>query len=624
MALLSNAPLEAQLQVTLNVIPAYTWYASPSGALTFINARFANYVGLPKDHPLRFGIDTGAEWDSHMPLLHPAADHEEIRRVWSNCLRSGCAGEVSLRVRNAEGGYHWFLSRAEPLRASDGSLLYWIGVNLDIDDAKRAEQERETLLQSVIDRIPALAVCALPDGSLEFVNQAWRDYTDLQLKDLTGRGWQSVLHPDDLTRFVEEWDGARAAGKPFRNEARIRRGDGQYRWFSIGKVPLRDRTERIVRWLGTAYDIEERKQAEFYLAEGQRLAHMGSWAFNPAGFHYWSPELFQIFGLDVNGKAPTIDEYLALIHPEDRNFVVQAIQKVSANPREFDFTKRIVRPDGKIRHVRCVGSPVTHGDTFEGFVGTTIDVTEQEQLEQERERLRQLEADLAHIDRVSMMGEMAASLAHEIKQPIAAAITSAITCIRWLGHEPPNLDRARAAANRVEKDSIRAADIIDRLRSLYKKGPPQRELVDMNGIMKEMLTLLRGEAIKYSIAMRAEPAVELPKIMADRVQMQQVFMNLMLNAIEAMEDGGGELTLKSQLQNGHLLFSVTDTGTGLPTEKVDQIFSAFFTTKPQGSGMGLAISRSIIESHGGRLWATVNSGQGAIFHFTLPTEVLTS
>jgi signal transduction histidine kinase len=257
---------------------------------------------------------------------------------------------------------------------------------------------------------------------------------------------------------------------------------------------------------------------------------------------------------------------------------------------------------------------------LEGFVGSSTDITELKRAEQEREKLRQLEADLAHIDRVSTLGEMAASLAHEIKQPIAAAITSANSCIEWLAHEPPNLDRARAAAARIDKYGNRAAEIIDRIRSLYKNSPPQRELVDVNGIVHEIFTLLQGEAIRYSIAMRPELAAELPKIRVDRVQLQQVFMNLMLNAIEAMKDSGGELTVKSELQDGQLLFSVSDTGLGLPMEK-DQIFSAFFTTKPQGSGMGLAISRSIVESHGGRLWATANDGRGATFHFTLPTEV---
>ena len=215
---------------------------------------------------------------------------------------------------------------------------------------------------------------------------------------------------------------------------------------------------------------------------------------------------------------------------------------------------------------------------------------------------------------------MAASLAHEIKRPIAAAITSAHTCTEWLAHQPPNLDRARAAAARIDKYGNRAAEIIDRIRSLYKKSPPQRELVDVNGIVEEMLSLLKGEVTRYSIAVRMDLCPELPNVMADHVQLRQVSMNLILNAIEVMKDSGGELTVKSQLHDGRLQFSISDTGVGLPMEKMDQIFSAFFTTKPQGSGMGLAISRSIVESHGGRLWAAANEGRGASFHFTLPVQ----
>src|SRR5712664_1931134 len=243
-------PLRAELQTALNLIPAFAWCCNASGGLTFLNERGSNYLGLPKDHPLRHGIDTGAEWDSHIPLLHPD-DHEETRRVWSTCLRTGCAGQVSFRVRDAEGGYRWFLSRAEPVRASDGILLYWIGISLDIED---------------------------------------------------------------------------------------------------------------------------RKQAEFYLAEGQRIAHMGSWAFSAAGFDYWSPELFRIHGLDPSGKAPTINQYVALLHPEDRAFVLEEIDKMFACGRAFDFTKRIVRPDGQIRQVRCVGTAATDGGSLR-FVGTGIDVT---------------------------------------------------------------------------------------------------------------------------------------------------------------------------------------------------------------------------------------------------------
>src|SRR6478672_7950530 len=266
--------LKAQLQATLDIIPAFTWLAEPSGALLFVNSRCADYLGLPKDHPLRFGTDTGAAWDSHIPFLHPD-DHEEMRRVGSDNLRTGGTTEASCRIRDAHGNYRWFLSRTQPLRATDGTVQYWIGINLDID---------------------------------------------------------------------------------------------------------------------------ERKQAEFYLAEGQRLAHTGSCTFTPGGFEHWSPELFAIHGLDPAGKAPTFAEYMALVHPDDRNFVAQEIRTMLAEHRGFDFTKRIVRPDGSIRHVRCVGTPATNSGMLQRFVGTGIDVTEQEDLtralRKSEEELRQM-LDLA-------------------------------------------------------------------------------------------------------------------------------------------------------------------------------------------------------------------------------------
>ena len=491
---------------------------------------------------------------------------------------------------------------------------------------------QEKRLREVVETIPAMTFTTLSDGSCTFVNKRWTEYTGLSVEQSSGTGWQGAVHAEDLARYSENWRISVATGQLFEDEARFRHAaDGGYRWFLVRGLPLRDQHGKIVRWYGTLTDIEDRKRAgealqrtQFYLSEGQRIAHAGSWAFNAAGFDYWSSELFRIYGLDPSGKPPTVEEYLALVHPEDRAFMKQGIAKMLEDHLAFDFTKRIVRPDGEIRHIRCVGVPVTEGVTFKGFVGTGIDVTEQERLEQERERLRQLETELAHTNRVSMLGEMAASLAHEIKQPIAAAITSANGCIEWLAHEPPNLDRARTAAARIDKYGNRAAEIIDRIRSFYRKSPPHRELVDANGIIREMLTLLEGEANRYSITMRTELAADLPEIMADRVQLQQVFMNLVLNAIEAMKDSGGELTVKSQLQDGQLQFSVSDTGVGLPTEKMDQIFSAFFTTKPQGSGMGLAISRSIVESHGGCLWAGANDGRGATFHFTLPIQVTES
>ncbi len=364
-------------------------------------------------------------------------------------------------------------------------------------------QRQEKNLRDVVETIPAMAFCARPDGSTEFVNRPWLDYTGLPEKANLGSGWQLAVHPADFDEHLNKWRASLAAGAPFENEARYRDADGEYRWFLVRAVPLRDEHGHVLKWYGTLTDIEDRKRSE-----------------------------------------------------------------------------------------------------------------------QERERFRQLQADLAHENRVSMMGELAASLSHELKQPIAAAITNAKTCLRWLTREQPDVEEAREATMRTMKDGTRAAEIIDRLRSFYKKGaPPERELVDVNELVREMLVLLGSEANRYSICMRTDLAAELPRVTADRVQLQQVLMNLMMNSVDAMKDMDGtrELTIQSQHgENGHVLISVSDTGAGLPPQQADKIFNAFFTTKTHGTGMGLRISRSIVESHGGRLWAANNSPCGAIFQFTLP------
>jgi PAS domain S-box-containing protein len=500
-------------------------------------------------------------------------------------------------------------------------------------------QERH--LRNVVETIPAMTFTTLPDGSNTFVNKRWTEYTGLAVEQSSGAGWQRAIHPEDLGRHSEKWHASVAGGQSFEDEARFRRAaDGEYRWFLVRSVPLRDRHCRVVSWYGTLTDIEDRKRAEealhalsrdlrenkAKLEEAQRIAHVGYWEWDLiTNGVAWSDETYRIYGMRAQECPMDLVTVRGKIHPEDWPIVSRALEEALGGGARYNAECRVFRLTGEVRIV------FTQGDVKRDasgqpvlMFGTVQDITDHKRAEQEREKLRQLEADLAHLNRVSMLGEMAASLAHEIKQPIAAAITSANTCIEWLAHEPPNLDRARASAARIDRYGNRAAEIIDRIRSLYKKSPPQRELVDTNGIIQEMLALLKCEADRYSVAISAELAADLPKIKVDPVQLQQVFMNLMLNAVEAMKDSGGELTVKSELQKGQLQFSVSDTGVGFPMEQIDQIFSAFFTTKTQGSGMGLAISRSIVESHGGRLWAASNGGAGATFHFTLPLQVTES
>ena len=300
-----HSPLEAQLQATLNMIPAYAWYAVPSGALTFVNERSADYLGLPKDHPLRSGTGTGADWDSHIPLLH-ADDREETRRVWSACLRTGSAGEVSFRVRNAEGAYRWFLSRAEPVRVANGTLLYWIGINLEIDEQKRAEQE----LRDIFETVPALVWVAQPDGSNTYVNSRYVEYSGMGTAQTAGSGWREAVHPDDLERHEGKWRASVASGEPHESEVRFRRADGHYRWHLDRGVPLRDEDGNIIKWYGVVTDIEDRKRVEealrrneHFLAEAQRLSRVGSVGMEVSTKRiFWSEESARIYGYGPGGR----------------------------------------------------------------------------------------------------------------------------------------------------------------------------------------------------------------------------------------------------------------------------------------------------------------------------------
>jgi C4-dicarboxylate-specific signal transduction histidine kinase len=316
-----------------------------------------------------------------------------------------------------------------------------------------------------------------------------------------------------------------------------------------------------------------------------------------------------------------VELILQRTHPEDAALVKQTIERALQDGKDFDYEYRLVMPDGSIKYVHVVAHALSDESGSIDFVGAVMDVTERKRAE---EALHQAQADLAHVNRVTTMGELTASLAHEINQPIAAAVTNANTCLRWLTRDQPDLEEARAAAMRIVKDGTRAGEITSRIRLLFKKGTPERELVDVNGVIREIIVLLRGEAMRYNISFRTELAEDLPQFMGDRVQLQQVMMNLIINSIDAMKDVDGrrEVDIESQrAENEHILVSVSDTGVGLPPRQADQIFNAFFTTKPQGTGMGLSISRTIVESHGGRLWAADNSPRGASFRLSLPTKI---
>ncbi len=431
------------------------------------------------------------------------------------------------------------------------------------------------------------------------------------------------MHPEDRPRVVEIAARANCTGKDFEAHFRVVLPDGTTKYVHGTGHPVFNASGDPVEYVGILMDVTERRlaeQATRLLAAVVESSHDAIVSKNLDGvITSWNKGAERLFGY---AAEEAVGQNITLIIPPDhRDEERTIVERLTRGERVDHFETVRMRKDSSLLDVALTISPIKDAaDRVVGASKLARDITERKRAE---EALRQAQADLAHVSRVTTMGELTASLAHEIKQPISAAATNAKTCLRWLGRDEPDVAGAREAASRLVNDVTRASDIIGRISSLFKKDAPQRELVDVNELVREMIVLLRSEANRYSISIHTELAEHLPKVMADRVQLQQVFMNLMLNGIDAMKktSGGGELIIKSEAGDGQLLILVSDTGVGLPPEQADQIFRAFFTTKDNGTGMGLPISRSIIESHGGRLWAAGAPGRGATFQFTLPATV---
>lgn len=792
-----------ELRDVINTVPAHVWSFLPDGTVDFVNQRWQEFTGLSIEEAL------AGKWES---VIHPD-DRAPFVAAWRAALKAPQVMERELRLRRADGEYRWWFIRNVPLRDEAGNISKWYGTGLDIEDRKRAEQEllaamsertrlaafREaigtalahdkdlrTILHSCAEamvrhldaafariwtvssdgrelelqasagmytrldgshsRIPVghlkvgliaqerkphltndvqndprvndedwarrekmisfagypllagdrvmgvmamFSQKALSESTLNtlsvvadtiahgidrkhaqealqrseaylaesqrlshtgsfiwdvatrealYLSDEWFRIYGFDPNDKLARSLWSVrgqrIWPEDRSRWEAAINRAIEDKSDYELEYRIDLRDGTTKHLHTLGHPVLDDSGKVVQFVGTLTDITQRKRveealgrSEFYLKEAQKMSHTGSWAWDSAcnkGI-YFSEETFRIFGLDPGrGSPPDVEEFLQLLHPEDRDTFYEHIQAAFREKADFAEEYRVLLPDGTIRHVHEIGHPVLDqaGKVIE-YVGTVADVTDRKRAEEERDKLRQLEAELAHINRVTTMGELTASLGHEINQPIAAAMTNANTCVRWLTRDNPDIEEARAAAGRIVKDTQRAGEIISRIRLLFKKGAPQRELVNVNGVINEIITLLRNETARHNISIQSQLTADLPQIMGDRVQLQQVLMNLVMNSIDAMKavEGKRELTLTSQYDgNNQLLISVSDTGIGLPPE-MGRIFDAFYTTKPHGTGMGLAISRNIIESHGGHLWATANSCHGATVSFTLPATV---
>jgi len=618
---------ERELREVIETIPSMAWSAGADGAAEFFNGRWLAYAGLTADQAQGWGWTVA---------VHPG-DLSVLVNYWRTLMASGQSGEFEARLRRFDGVYRWFLFRATPSVDDNGTVVKWYGTNTDIEERKKAEQalKRSEAYLAEAQRLTHTGSCAMDGASRETMywsEEMFRLFGFDQQQGLPmSSQWLQRVHPEDRDKVKLATDRTFLKKVDCDVEFRIVKLDGTVKHIHGIGHPVLSSNGDLVQVVGTMVDITERicseealKRSETYLAQAQRVAHIGSWVFNTVRMEplHLSKEWHRLQGFDPKEGMPTWKQRLQRIHPMDRERYEQAFNRAIAEKSDLDAEFRILLPDSTVRYIRSLGHPVldAFGDASQ-MMGVIMDVTESRQAEEERERLRQELAHLARLNRVSTIGELTASLAHEIKQPIGAAVTNAQACLRFLNDGQPDVSEAREAALEMTRDATRAADIIDSVRSLYRKNSPHQEIVDVNGVIREMVVMLQGEANRYSVEMRTGLGENLPDVVADRVQIQQVLMNLINNGIEAMRDAGGELSVKSQLAaDGQLLISVSDTGVGLPSGKEAEIFNPFFTTKLQGTGLGLAITRSIVEAHGGRVWAGVNSGRGTTFYFTLPQK----
>lgn len=475
---------------------------------------------------------------------------------------------------------------------------------------------------ALLDTIPTLVWSAATDGSANFANRPWLDYTGLSAADATGWGWTVAIHPDDRPSMLRAWKAMLASGVPREAEARLRRADGQYRWFLLRCVPRRNDAGEITGWCGTNTDIEDRRRIEQEVArskqildETQRLTGCGSMSFDPVtGCVFWSDEGARIFGFQP-GERPPIERVWERIHPDDRWLSERSVERARRGEPDTEYEVRLVMDDGSIRWVRRIDPP--GGPESDISVCAVVDVTAAREAEA---ALQDAQAELARISRLTSLGELAASITHEVLQPISAIAANGEASLEFLCRPHPDVAEVRDGLVSMVADARRAAEIVGRIRALAKKAKPERLRVDLNQMLEEVVTMIRGELVRQEVSLRLELAPALPDVRCDRVQLQQVVMNLLLNGIQAMStvETTRVLSLRSKpWDDDQVVVEVEDRGSGVDADVADRLFAPFFTTKPDGMGMGLAICRSIVAAHGGRLWFTP-AAVGTVFHFSLP------
>jgi PAS domain S-box-containing protein len=602
-------------RIVMNSIPGLFALLKVNGEVDYVNREIVDYTGRTLEELKQWGTND---------IVHPE-DLPHVIEVFTRSVASSSPYEILERLRRADGAYRWFRSKAFPLRGPGGRIFRWCVLLNDIDEQKRAEdavRDSQRNLQLIIDTIPAPAWAAEGDGSVEFFNRHYLDFIGFAPEQASGWGWTAAIHPDDVDGIVAKWHHLLAAKTPGEHEARIRRHDGAYRWFLFRANPLRDESGHIVKWYGVNTDIEDRKRAQTelqraydHLAQAQRLSQTGSFTSNlETDEHYWSEEFYRICEFEP-GSTISIQRLGAIVHPEDVSLYEGAIQRALAGA-EPEFYFRVVTATGVMKHLRGFARRITDRPVF---VGAVQDVTATRIAE---DALNKARSELAHVARVTTLNTLTASIAHEINQPLSGILTNAETCLMMLDGDPPNVDGARETTKRTIRDGDRASAVVTRLRALFSKREFTLEPLDLNEATREVMALSSSDLQRNRVAVQSELAEDLPTVIGDRIQLQQVILNLLRNASDAMtdvHDRPRQVLVRTERDDGdRVRVTVRDAGTGFALQSPERLFEAFYTTKSNGMGIGLSVSRSIVERHHGRLWAEPNDGPGATFAFSIP------
>jgi PAS domain S-box-containing protein len=632
--------MELELSHLIEALPGLVWIALPDGRAEFLNRRWCEYTGLSLEQAV------GVGWQS---ALH-SEDVHLVLEYWRAILESRQSGEVQARLRRYDGEYRRFLFSAAPLADKSGQVVKWCGSNTDIEDRLHAQEvlraQADTALKASDAHLRlanahltvAQRVSAIGSFTADLVadEHTWSEEfyricefePGSQVKTQRLRG---IVHSEDHPLFDAEIERA-IAGNDVDFVFRIVTLAGVVKHLhAVGR--LSEHIDGRPVFMGAVQDVTEKKLAENalkareadlrraldHLTEAQLLSKTGSFTADLVGNeHLWSDGFYRICDLEPGSLEIHTETLGELVLPEDLPSFYSAIERAMTG-EEPDFEFRIRTPGGVVKHLRGIAHRFGDMTDRPMFVGAVQDITDSKLA---AEALRSARAELVHSERVMTLGALTASIAHEVNQPLAGIITNATTCLSMLASDPPNLEGARATTERTLRDGNRASDVIQRLRAMFARREPANESIDVNEAAREVLALTSSELQVCRVTVRTDFGTSLPLVRADRVQLQQVILNLILNAADAMRavhDRPRDLLIvTTRDETNWVRLSVSDSGHGIDPQNLEKLFDAFYTTKKDGMGVGLSISRSIIESQKGRLWATANDGPGATFSFAIP------